>query len=42
MMEDNLVLVDRDLINKKGWSGWTRPGLGTTHETVAQPKLGLQ
>jgi hypothetical protein len=42
MMGDSLVLVDRDLINKKGWRGWARPGLGTTHETVAQPKLDLQ
>jgi hypothetical protein len=42
MMEETLVLVDRDLINKEGWSGWARAGLGTTHETVAQPKSGWQ
>jgi hypothetical protein len=41
-MGDSLVLFDRDLINKKGWLGWTMAGLGTTHVTVGQPKLDLQ
>jgi hypothetical protein len=41
-MGDSLVLLDRDLINKKGWLGWARAGQGTTRVTVGQPKLDWQ
>ena len=42
MMGGSLVFEDRVLINKKGWLGWARPGLGTTHVTEVQPKSGLR